>query len=68
VKLKEATKAISRKFACSTTVDEDATGTEVVHIQADVSEELPAFLAETFSIPSARMFFKEGQRREPVDK
>jgi len=59
IKLPDAAKAISKKFACGASVTKSATGTEEIDIQGDVKEEIVDFIIEKFSVPADSIFFAE---------
>ena len=59
LKLKDATKALGKKFASGASVNESATGTKEVVIQGDVGMDLPPFLVTEFNVPTDAIFMLE---------
>ena len=61
VKLKDAAKAFGKKFACSSSVKETATGGQEIVIQGDVVYDLPDFIKGEFKVPGSKITVKEGK-------
>jgi len=59
IKLPDAAKAISKKFACGASVTKSAIGVDEIDIQGDVKEEIVDFIIEKFGVPSDSIFFAE---------
>jgi len=65
LKLKDVAKKFSKKFACSASVSNGVIkGESEIHIQGDVSFDLPDFLVEAFNIEESTMFFTDGAKKK----
>jgi density-regulated protein DRP1 len=65
LKLKDAVKALGKKFASGASVTETASGAKEVVIQGDVSLELPEFFAVEFNVPVEAIFMLEDGNLRP---
>lgn len=50
IKMKQASKALGKKFSCGASVSNTATGGKEIDIQGDVQYDLPAILVEKFDV------------------
>ena len=63
VKLKAVSKAISKKFATSSSVKKNPGGGEHIDVQGDITATLPPLLTGEFGIPSDKIFFQDGKTK-----
>lgn len=66
LRLKDATKALGKKFASGVSINEAANGSKEVVIQGDVSYDLPPYFATEFNVPMEAMYMLEDGRLNPV--
>ncbi|EQC28519.1 hypothetical protein SDRG_13847 [Saprolegnia diclina VS20] len=64
--LKDISKRMGKKFACSATVVKLDSGKSQVQLQGDVQHDLPIWLVEEFSIPEEAIFFLEKGKIDPA--
>lgn len=63
IRLKDASKAFSKKFAASSSVNSLPTGEKCVDVQGDVAYDVPEFLVEQYDIPEDKIFMMEGKKK-----
>eukprot|EP00937_MAST-01D_sp_MAST-1D-sp2_P001581 g1581.t1 len=63
IKLKDVSKAISKKFATSSSVSKTASGGQEIAVQGDITAQLPPLLRDEFGVPSDKIFFADGKTR-----
>ncbi|OQR89825.1 hypothetical protein THRCLA_09560 [Thraustotheca clavata] len=64
--LKDISKRMGKKFACSATVAKLDGGKNQVQLQGDVQHDLPMWLVEEFNIPEDCIFFLEKGKIDPA--
>eukprot|EP01138_Halocafeteria_seosinensis_P002311 gb/GECG01002367.1/.p1 GENE.gb/GECG01002367.1/~~gb/GECG01002367.1/.p1 ORF type:complete len:218 (+),score=54.35 gb/GECG01002367.1/:1-654(+) len=63
IRLKDASKAFSKKFAASSSVNSLQTGEKCVDVQGDVAFDVPEFLVDTYEIPAEKIFMLEKNKK-----
>ena len=64
IKLNDASKACSKKFACSSSVVKTPEGKEEVLVQGDIQEDVADFLVATFNIPENAIVIEEPKKKK----
>jgi translation initiation factor 1 (eIF-1/SUI1) len=66
MKLKDAAKALGKRFACSTTIKELPNNDKEIQVQGDCRYEIADVLESSFGIPSNKVFIDEDSGKKKV--